>query len=317
MANIDEIVREGQQLLAEKAAKELLASKEEAQKTEPVAAKEEKAAPVAEASEKPVDPPKKAASASAAEDKATSSPPKADPIKDEAKLDKALDDIEDDDDDPDSELKADDKGNIKLPYKAFKTRITRASKAALKSVFGTDDREQIIKMKEDYEKMLSDRETDRRTKMAAEERAKEDLEKAHKKISDLEARELARQEAADAEREEKRITNIASKYVDAGALDLAHYKFAKHLKKFSKDELNEFDDERIENWYQKWAAKNPKLAASAPKEEKKVPVNVGASQPVKPSPKGSDTQKTAARGYANSMTDEEWKAYKRQHRISY
>ena len=49
-------------------------------------------------------------------------------------------------------------GNITMPFRAFKTRLMRATKADLKKMFGTDDRDAILKQKDEYEQLLTERE---------------------------------------------------------------------------------------------------------------------------------------------------------------
>jgi hypothetical protein len=80
----------------------------------------------------------------------------------EAAQTKALDALADDDE---AEVKPDEKGVVTLPFKAFERRIARAGKAHLKAVFGTDDREAILKMKSDYEGLLAKQDEDRRSKL--------------------------------------------------------------------------------------------------------------------------------------------------------
>ncbi len=293
--SIAELEKENTLAMAKAAAEKLLGT--EAPEVPPVA-------PVVAKEETPVVPPVVEA-------------PKAKPTTDEAKLETAIDALEDDE----SPLKPDEKGALTMPFKAFERRIERAGKAHLKAIFGTDNREEILKMKKDYEKVLAEREEERRSKLAAEEVLKEDLAKERKRANELESKWNAQQEEQAAAVEEERIGVIASKYLDADSFDLAHYKFAKHLKKLTAEKLDAYTDTDVENWYKNFAEKHPKHARPAdapPPAVKKVGLNVGASGDKKPSVKTVDPNaKTPVPGKANSMTNAEWNTYKRQHGITY
>ncbi len=232
------------------------------------------------------------------------------PTPDAAKLETAIDSLEDDE----AEVKPDEKGAVKMPFKQFERRIQRAAKASLKAIFGTDNRDDILKMKKDYEKVLTDREEERRAKLAAEDLLKEDLAKEKKRANELETKWNDHEEAQAAEVEEKRIGVIASKYIDEDSFDLAHYKFAKHLKKKTEAQLDAYTDEDVEKWYKSFAEKHPKFAKEAKAEPKKAGLNVGAAAgDKKPSPKTVDANAKSVK----EMTPQEWSKYKRAHGISY
>ena len=253
----------------------------------------------------------------------------------------------------DEEPVADAKGMISLPSKQFAKRLARATKAALKEAFGTDDLAAIKKMRLDHESLLSKQDEERRSKLDEVTRANEDRDKALERARLAEEREATRAEDADAEREERVCNGIAAEYLDKDAFELAHFKFAKHLKRKSAEELENYTEEQINAWYKNFAEKHPKYAkvdaaaakAAADKATQDaadkaaadkvaadkaaadklagrrvvvVPANVGAAGK-KPDSKLADPNvgKTPSPGHANSMTNAEWAKYKRDHKISY
>jgi hypothetical protein len=238
------------------------------------------------------------------------------PTEDKAKLAKAIESMEDEE----SEVSADEKGMVKLPFKSFERRVQRAAKAALRSVFGTDDREAILKMKGDYESMLAKQDEDRRSKMDEVARIKEDKDRAENRVKELETLELQRQEAVEAEATEQLVNKISNEHIDPEFQELAHFKFAKMLKRKSEEELAEYTDEKIADWFQKFSVKNPTYARKVPAPKAKAPLSVGAVDTKKPNPKGvgiEDTKKSTASDDIKKMSAKDFAIYKRQNGYSY
>jgi hypothetical protein len=240
----------------------------------------------------------------------------AQPTEDKAKLAKAIDSMEDEE----SEVSADEKGMVKLPFKSFERRVQRAAKAALRSVFGTDDREAIMKMKGDYESMLAKQDEDRRSKMDEVARIKEDKDRAENRVKELETLELQRQEAVEAQATEELVNKISNDHIDPEFQELAHFKFAKMLKRKSEDELAEYTDAKIADWFAKFATKNPTYAKKAAAAKPKAPLNVGAVDTKKPNPKGTgieDVKKNSSSDEVKKMSPQQFAIYKRQNGYSY
>lgn len=197
-------------------------------------------------------------------------------------------------------------GNVSLPWKSLQSRINRASKAALKSVFGTDDREAIKQSKAEYEKLLAEREKAHREQMTALEREKSDREKAERRAvkaeKALEAQESA-QVIAEANRE---VTKIAEKFFVDDYSDYATTRFRMHLKSLDDDEVEKLTQKDVETWFGEFASKHPAMSKKAkPKEVEKPAITNGVDAKNRSSAKSVSEDKTARPGQPNSMSKEE------------
>jgi hypothetical protein len=199
-------------------------------------------------------------------------------------------------------------GKVHLPFKAFQTRITRASKSTLKAVFGTDDRDEIKKMRDEYEAMLTARETERRERL--DELAREREDKEHEK---LRADELARTLDERDEREaigqiQTQLESFASKHVSAEYSDFALDAFKKHINKLDDEAIDALSEKEIGEFFQDLAKKKPAMArvVETPPEPKKVGITNGPGGGNNRPAKTPQTDgKTARPGQQNSMSTRE------------
>jgi len=245
-------------------------------------------------------------------------PPAKDPEKEKVELSGAV--LPDDADDDELEKFADDDGYIKFPIKAFKTRINRATKKELKKIFGTDDRDAILKQKDDYEKLVNEREQERRAKLQESERLKEDLKKATDEKEALKREYEAKEEARLAAEGAADVKKIASAHVEEKYAKYAYRDFKKHVRKLSDEEVDKLaGDDKVAAWFQQWAKENPEMAKKATtdtddKGKKKVGINTGGKDENRPPPPGSGANlagKTPRPGQPNSMTKAELAEYMR------
>jgi hypothetical protein len=179
----------------------------------------------------------------------------------------------DDADDDTADQYVDDEGMLQIPFKAFKTRIARARKSELKSIFGTDDRNEILKIKTDHEKLVSEREKSRREQQSELEREREDRKKAEERAKKAEETLAAREEAREIERTNGELETVAQQHFSAEYTDYALTKFKAHLRELDEKELDEkYPDGKegkkaIDEWFADLAKKHSKLAKPAPKAE--------------------------------------------------
>lgn len=288
-------------------------------------------APAAVEPPKTVEPPKAeppAAAKPVVEPPKAAEPPKAEPPA-AAEADAAT--VADDDDDEDSLKKIVDKdGHIRMPYKSFKTRIQRADKASLKKIFGTDDRDAIIKLKNDYEQMLQERENSRRAQMKEDERLREDLKKAEERASAAEKRHEEYQLEQEIDRSDRAVNTKVAKQVKAEYLDDAVSALARHVVKLGAEGAEGFGEKEIDDWLKEQLEKKPAWSAEAKEpvkvepakvEPTKKPLTTGgtvAKPAAAPTSSSAATQgKTASPGKQNSMTSAEYQAYLRERGIQY
>ncbi len=225
-------------------------------------------------------------------------------------------------DDPDADPVPDADGFVKMPAKAFLTRVKRASKTALMDMFGTDDKDAILKWKRDYDGMVTKQEADRVAQLSKEEKLNEELKAANEKAAKIEqdfTSFKAKQEYKTADRE---VAKLASKHIDDEAVEFVAMKFSKYYSKLDPKDPEEKalirsylkHPEKIEEWCGEYAKKHPKYAREAAPEKKekvveaKPPITNGKPPENKPRiPITTPTGKTFKPGQPNSMTREEMK----------
>jgi len=234
----------------------------------------------------------------------------------------ATPDVPEDADDDSLERFTDKDGNIKMPFRAFKSRLARAPKKTLKEIFGTDDREAILAQKAEFEKMVSEKEKTRRAQLDELEREREDRKKAEERATKLE-RQLAKrdrdEQAAAAARE---LTDSATKVISSSYAEYALADFKKHINTKSDEEIDAMSQDDIDKFFTDWVEKRPETKrGGAPKSEEKKPVQKvaisnGAPPGNRPSPpkSGEDALngKTPRPGQPNSMNAAELAEYKRR-----
>jgi hypothetical protein len=241
--------------------------------------------------------------------------PPAAPPKDEAPPEPELTGklMPEDVDDPESlEKFADKDGNIHIPFKAFKTRVTRADKVALKKIFGTDDKAAIIKMKDDYEALVNEKEKQRLAQLSELDREREEKKQALQRADDLEKQLADREERQLVGETERELRTVASTHVDAKYTDYAFADYKKHIRKLDDTEIDALKDEDIDKWFADWAKERPAMAKEkpAPKDPVKEPLNNGVKDPQgkPPQPPAKVTDKTARPGQPNTMSMTEIRA---------
>ncbi len=224
---------------------------------------------------------------------------------------------------------------FKISKDAFNERITRAKQAAdrqaeqrhkkfLVDTFGTDNPEEITKIKSGFAELSKEKEEAERQQMSALERANADLEAAKASAADWETKhnELKRSRLYD--KQDSAIRQIASQHVGEDYLDDVVFMFARHLKKnVTAEEAKTMDKKQVAKWFTDLAKKKPAFAreAAAPKKrERRESVTTGPSPNAgRPTPNASNggAAKTARPGQPNSMTKGEYRKYLRQKGINY
>lgn len=218
---------------------------------------------------------------------------------------------------------------VTMTGKQFRARMSRASSAKLKEVHGTDDVE-IIKGNEKKRLDLEAAAEQRRLADLSEiERQKELTRIANERATAAEERTLEvedRQMVAQADAEVK---VVAGEYIDPKFWRHVRQDLSSHLAaKFTVDQLDAMDEAAQEkearSFFTDYVKENPEYAKKGGQTTNepppRVPLVTGGANPadganVKPAPlitTGKYKGKTAAPGHPNSMTDAEFKGWKKE-----
>lgn len=221
---------------------------------------------------------------------------------------------------------------LSLKQSAFKERIDRATSATLKKLFGTDDQAALIKLSEEHKAAKEIQEKQRREQLTREQQLEEDVKKhkAEARASKKRVEELEQQAAV--EQEARHVQGLIQKHGVAPKFTKAAFRdFEEFLESFEGDDI---EDAEIVEWIGNYLKEFPEHASSAPENGGALPPNpnTGAPPPQrrrvaaanghnveqlhKPLPSGNASTKTAAPGRPNSMTQEEYREYKRSRGIS-
>jgi phosphatidylserine/phosphatidylglycerophosphate/cardiolipin synthase-like enzyme len=221
-----------------------------------------------------------------------------------------------------------------LSKEKFNERIEQAKRAERKKLieaFGTDDPNEIRKIKSELEEMRKEREERERAKMSEVERLNADLEKARKEADAWRTKARAADEQRAFEKQDSIIRKIASRYVGDDYVDDVAFLYARQvLTKVSPRDAAKMTDKDVEKWFASYAKSKPAFArvqpsaapapAPAPKPEpERRPLTTGARPVQRPMPNTTNAAaaKTAKPGMPNTMSKAEWEAEKRKRGISY
>lgn len=219
-----------------------------------------------------------------------------------------------------------DGGEYVLKTSDFKRRIDRERKKLLKEHFGTDDEEKVKQTVAKNKELQSKAEEQRRNELSEQARLKEDLDKRSGELTAAQARVRELEDEREIEQEDMRIRGSISEFIKPKYVKHAMADFADYLsEKLTPEQQDAMGDEQIKEWFQKYAAENPELAAkpgeaSPPQQQqvRTVPVVNGHRQQEKPAPlpTGNLQGKTPIPGRPNSMNAEEYRQYKAQRGFS-
>jgi hypothetical protein len=200
----------------------------------------------------------------------------------------------------DGEDELDEKQPYQISGAALKKRLTRYSKSQLKEHFGTTDPEEIKSKLAKLAKLEADAEEARKAKLSEEEKMKEELAREKARAEAAEARAAAAEDKHIISVQERRVSSLASKFIDEDLLEDAMERFANHLRKnLSPREVAKLKDTDVAEWFEQLAKDKPKFAKSAPpasgdsggeKKPSKALLNNGVGGDKRPAPKpGSNT----------------------------
>lgn len=214
--------------------------------------------------------------------------------------------------------------SIKLSKAAFEERLQRQSSSTLKKLFGTDDVDTILQQKKEYDELKAKSDEQRRQSLSEVERAKEDAARLLAEKSKLESQLLREKQTRIVQTEAQRLTGVMA---EAGV----NPKYSRHvlrdmgedlLKTKTKAQIATMTDKDLKEYFKSYVKRNPAFAnagappPASPSEPASNGKPGGAAKPTPPQ-SGNSPQKTAKLGQPNSMTDNEWREYKRSNGLNF
>jgi len=237
------------------------------------------------------------------------------------------------DDMKDVTQRMDEKGLISLPYDAFIERMNRLQRSQLKKLFGTDNVQEVLKMKTEYESMKKEREEAEKARMSEIERERKATEDARKELQTWQQKYNKLQRQTTAAEAGSMIKGIAAKHINMAYARHVLRDLAEDLtSNYTEKQLSQFTEKHLEQWFKKYIQKNPVYAASpvapsvpaadpkpAPKPQAKPKVGVTTGpKGARPTPQPSGTNaptmingKDVRPGKPNSMTKQEFEQLKK------
>lgn len=205
-----------------------------------------------------------------------------------------------------------------------KRAAAAAERAQLKTIFGTDDPEEIKRIKDEHAKLKEENEKAKRARMSREQQLEADLKAERAEKAQLAARLKDAQEARLYDKQDAIVTRLASQHVADKFTKFAAREFGEHLLTLPKRAVERMTDADIAKWFAKFAKDNPELAKAAnggaPRQQVRKPVTTGKPEgnAGKPSPAGASAgQKTIRPGQPNSMSRPEALAAMKRQGFSY
>lgn len=246
--------------------------------------------------------------------------------------------IEDNDDEipRDAEL-------LEMSPVAFKKRLERSKRSELKSLFGTDNVEEIQKIRSEYAELKKAHEDKRLADMSEVERLKEQLARTEEARSKFEQHVQQMEQDRVIAAADQKVMGMATRHIHPRYMRQEVERLKYFIRGLSEEEMKD-EDAVLEEWFKSFIAEVPWMAkdyappapevppppappppvaqvGQVPAVQRPPPVQVpmtngGADRPAQAQAAVS-WEKTPAPGKPNSMTDGEWMSYKRVHGISY
>ena len=181
--------------------------------------------------------------------------------------------------DPDEEIPA-DADLIEMSSKTLKSRLNAAKKSEVKALFQKFDVKSAEELATKFARLKELETADevrKREDMTATEKLESDLKKERELRLDSDRRAMRVTENYVIDKQETRISKIASKFIDPEYVEEILPKFAVHLRKhFDEEQLKTITDKDIGEWFKEYATKKPKLARESSTTKTKIPLNNGA-----------------------------------------
>jgi hypothetical protein len=204
---------------------------------------------------------------------------------------------------------------------AFKRRIDRAHKKQLKEEFGTDDPTEIKTKLQELESFKAKQEEQRLAQLSETDRMREELDRYKQEAERYKLEASTVKETYEVREQDREIVGNAEKFFQPKYMNFVTFELSQHLQSVSEAALGDDPMKYINGWMKDFAEKNPAMAQQAPQPapaaepqvvvQKVVALNNGA-QVTPPDRTQHLENKTATPNQPNSMSDSEWRDYKRK-----
>jgi len=201
-------------------------------------------------------------------------------------------------------------------------RVKRREREKLLADLGITEPSKHKAAMDELAKLRAEKEERERESMTREQALDADLAKEREKSTALEKQLLELHRANIAREQEKRVQDVASKYLTPKGYKYARVDYIEYLSGLTKSERARVSSASIDRWFQDFARENPEFAIAAPSDEQgdRPPAKQRPTPPTKhaqrvrkvaPTPvvDAADASlingKTARAGRANSMTKQD------------
>jgi hypothetical protein len=124
---------------------------------------------------------------------------------------------------------------LELSKSSLKSRLNRHTTSELKKRFGTDDVDKIKKDLDELATLRKEKDDKRKAELSELDREKEEHAKTKSRAEAAEARARESYELREFDKEDRRVTKIATAHVDPDHVDYEMAKFARYLRKTYTD----------------------------------------------------------------------------------
>lgn len=206
---------------------------------------------------------------------------------------------------------------------AFKRRIDRAHKKQLKEEFGTDDPTEIKTKLQELDSFKAKQEEQRLAQLSETDRMREELNRYKEEAERYKLEASSVRETYEVREQDREIVGNAEKFFQPKYMNFVTFELSQHLQSVADSALGDDPMKYINGWMKDFAEKNPAMsiqsaqAPAAPTPEpqvvvqKVVALNNGA-QVTPPDRTQHLESKTATPNQPNSMSESEWRDYKRR-----
>lgn len=249
----------------------------------------------------------------------------------------------------DDDALPEDADTYEISRASLKRRLERYGKQHMLKSFGTDDPDQILLWKQQAEAAAAREEEQRLSQMTEAEKYKSQMEKFQSQANHWKTQYETLQESHQLAEQDRHVMDMMGKHVKSKCLSFVSSEYARHLNELAPEEMPQDAEAYTEQWVSQYVQENPEFGnAAAPAQPQgnvqqltgapgqggtspggqngaqaggppaprqvQVPFSNGAGAHNRPPPNAQQpygNNKTAAPGQPNSMSDSEWREYKR------
>lgn len=218
--------------------------------------------------------------------------------------------------------------NIQLSPKDLTERLQRATSSQLKKLFGTDDVNEILAIKKEHDELKAKSEEARRLQLTENEKLKEDLAKAQKEAEAFRKKYDGERRSTVIAKEQTKIQSIFNEHLQPDVFKYVARDLAEDLitvRKLTPKQITALTEKDLRKWLSSYLKNKPlfaKVGSVSPDAKNKQPATNGGQPTPAPVPAPATAAKTATDktprpGKPNSMSDKEYREYKKANGLNY